>query len=79
MECFCHAFSDLSDNAIEVLPTEIGNLANLVGLTLHKNKILEVPTEFAALTKLQALHLADNLLTALPDLTALTKLEYFHT
>ena len=46
------------------IPTELGNLSNLIGLYLSSNKLTgEIPTELGSLTNLRSLGLSSNQLT----------------
>jgi Leucine-rich repeat (LRR) protein len=53
-------------NSLTRLPPQIGELTNLIELSLSKNDISELPIEIFKLKKLQKLHLYDNKLTELP-------------
>lgn len=44
---------DLHDNALEVLPDEIGQLDHLVKLNLNHNKLTALPKEFFGMKMLQ--------------------------
>ncbi|MCZ6651887.1 MAG: leucine-rich repeat domain-containing protein [Planctomycetota bacterium] len=71
---------DLSDEGIEELPPEIGQLTNLTKLDIGGNKLTSLPPELGQLTQLTELNLSNNLLATLPPeigkLTQLTNL-YF--
>ena len=68
----------LKNNAIETLPSSIGNLSSLTKLNLDINQLESLPPEFGNLTALQKLNLDNNQLESLPNefgkLTALQKL-----
>ena len=67
---------DLSDAAIKILPSEIGNLSNLKGLWLYNNQLTAIPREIGNLSKLEGLNLYNNQLAALPsEIGNLSKLE----
>ncbi|MEQ8382450.1 MAG: COR domain-containing protein [Coleofasciculus sp. A1-SPW-01] len=70
---------DLSDNNIQELPAEIGQLTALQSLYLIGNNIQELPAEIVQLTSLQSLYLYGNNIQELPaeivQLTALQSLE----
>ncbi len=69
----------LSDNELEVLPPEIGQLTALKSLSLDENKLKALPREIGQLTALEELDLENNNLKALPpeigQLTALKELD----
>ncbi|MGE0088317.1 MAG: leucine-rich repeat domain-containing protein [Bacteroidales bacterium] len=61
------------------IPVEIGNLTNLTSLYLSDNKLTgAVPNTIGNLTNLTALSLGKNKLNALPDLSAITNIEYLY-
>lgn len=62
---------DLSDSAIECLPSEIGKLKNLKVLNLHNNKITELPVELLTLNNLETIIIANNPLKDCKIITAL--------
>jgi Leucine-rich repeat (LRR) protein len=57
---------DLSHLGLKTIPSDIGELDDLVILYLTKNKLTELPPEFGNLTSLKRLHLDSNQLTSLP-------------
>ena len=57
---------DLSDEGLEYLPAEIGNLTSLTELFLDGNDLTALPPEIGNLTGLTRLALDGNELTALP-------------
>jgi Leucine-rich repeat (LRR) protein len=57
---------NLSDNQLENLPTEIGQLNALQNLNLHHNKITNLPSQIGQLFSLRTLNLSENYLTELP-------------
>jgi len=57
----------LTDNAVEHLPAEIGDCADLQKLMLAGNRLAALPDELARCRKLELLRIAANRLTALPD------------
>ncbi|MBN1815588.1 MAG: leucine-rich repeat domain-containing protein [Anaerolineae bacterium] len=73
---------DLGDQDLTELPPEIGQLTQLQGLNLRRNKLVDLPPEINQLTQLQILYLGDNQLTTLPpeigQLAALQELELSH-
>jgi internalin A len=67
---------DLSGNALEGLPSEIGRLQSLEKLILGKwddeeeekgNRLTAIPQEIFQLTNLKELHIPYNQITAIPD------------
>lgn len=67
---------NLSNQNIEVLPPEIGNMHNLQYLNLGSNGINLIPAEIKHLRNLQWLILEDNNLVSLPaELSELTNLQ----
>ncbi|WP_108809420.1 leucine-rich repeat domain-containing protein [Aquimarina spinulae] len=64
-----------------VVPKEIGNLANLKGLTIEECNLDEIPQEVGNLTHLESLNLNNNRLKSLSksikELKKLTKLELY--
>jgi Leucine-rich repeat (LRR) protein len=56
-----------SNNYINTLPNNIGNLINLRELRLHSNNINTLPSTIGNLTQLSELMLSDNELNVLPD------------
>ncbi|ORX99274.1 L domain-like protein [Basidiobolus meristosporus CBS 931.73] len=67
---------DFSDNRLTSVPPEVLRswASTLKVLGLGRNEIRELPKEIGELTELVALGLRGNLLTSLPDLSGLTKL-----
>ena len=70
---------DLSGNALEGLPSEIGRLQNLEKLILGKwvrgeegkeNRLTAIPQEIFQLTNLKELHIPYNKITVIPDAIA---------
>lgn len=57
---------DLSNQGIEELPPEIGQLTNLKELDLSGNTLTKLPIEIGQLTNLEVLKLSGNRLTRLP-------------
>src|SRR5687768_4333546 len=57
---------DLSELGLEVLPPEVGQLANLQTLYLYGNQLSALPPEIGQLTNLQRFNLNSNQLSALP-------------
>ncbi len=58
--------TNLDNNRLSKIPTEIGNLVNLGTLSLSNNWLTELPAEISLLSKLAVLYLSNNLLTKLP-------------
>ena len=56
----------LTDNALEVLPPEIGSCSQLQKLMLAGNRLTALPATLARCTNLELLRIAANRLTALP-------------
>ena len=57
----------LTDNAIEVLPDEIGDCAQLQKLMLAGNRLSNLPASLARCTRLELLRISANRLPSLPD------------
>ena len=57
----------LTDNALEVLPPDIGRCARLQKLMLAGNRLTGLPDDLAACRSLELLRLSANRLTALPE------------
>ncbi|NLP63408.1 protein kinase [Paraburkholderia sacchari] len=57
----------LTDNAIDTLPEEIGERANLQKLMLAGNRLRTLPETMAGLRRLELLRISANRLDALPD------------
>ena len=67
---------NLSNRGIKRLPSEIGQLTNLIVLFLHNNQLSSLPPELGQLTNLHFLSLNNNELSSLPpELGQLTNLE----
>ena len=67
----------LTDNAIEELPSEIGQLKHLQKLMLAGNQLKTLPNEMANCTNLELIRLAANQLDSLPEwLLTLPKLSW---
>ncbi len=61
------------------IPSEINNLTNLTDLCLYYNQLTgSIPTEINNLTNLSMLFLNDNQFESLPDLSALTYMDYLY-
>jgi internalin A len=58
---------DLSGLGLTELPSEIGNLTQLLSLSLVENELSELPSSIGTLINLQRLDLRYNLLSNLPD------------
>ena len=73
---------NLSNNQLESLPVEIGNLVALTILDLSNNQLQALPVEIGNLVALTMLYLSSNQLQALPveigNLVALTTLNLFN-
>jgi Leucine-rich repeat (LRR) protein len=73
---------DLPFCSISILPEEIGNLTNLISLSITSSFLTELPREIGNLTKLTRLSLASNSITTIPieigDLKELTWLSLFN-
>ncbi|WP_283137210.1 COR domain-containing protein [Rhizohabitans arisaemae] len=70
---------DLSDLALDHLPTSLSNLTNLNVLTLHNNQLTELPEWLTDLTNLTTIALGINRITELPEsLGNLTNLTNLH-
>jgi Leucine-rich repeat (LRR) protein len=71
---------DLSNNQLSgTIPSSIGNLTNLQSLKLYSNQLSgAIPSSIANLTNLTILYLDHNNFDSLPDLSALSKLDYCH-
>jgi internalin A len=59
-------FLDLSNNGIDVLPSEIGNVKRLISLVLRNNNLGELPSEMGQLINLAVLDISNNPLQSLP-------------
>lgn len=57
---------DLSNNCIDTLPEEIGNLVNLEHLWINNNPIKEIPSSIENCKKLKVLDIRNTRLTTLP-------------
>lgn len=57
---------DLSNNCIETLPEEIGNLVNLEHLWINNNPIKKIPSSIENCKKLKVLDIRNTRLTTLP-------------
>jgi leucine-rich repeat protein SHOC2 len=57
----------LGSNQIQVLPAEVGRLAQLKGLDLNDNQIQVLPAEIGSLALLQEFNLRGNPLTFIFD------------
>lgn len=69
-------FLTISNNTIEAIPREIGNLANLTFLDLSNNNLFVLPIEFGHLKNLKQLYLTQNKFKSIPSqIWNLTKLE----
>ena len=69
----------LSDNQIEVIPPEVGQLTHLTELYLWGNQIRVMPVEISRLTSLELLHFESNFIKYLPDeIGNLTNLTYLN-
>ena len=71
-EEFCDVLRNLtsvsfSNNLLETLPHNIGNLENLTDLNVLKNKIRYLPESLCILKKLERLDLCNNSLMGLPE------------
>mmetsp|Transcript_43034 Transcript_43034/g.52201 ORF Transcript_43034/g.52201 Transcript_43034/m.52201 type:complete len:289 (+) Transcript_43034:77-943(+) len=67
---------DATNNNLERLPPELGNLNLLKNLTLASNKLVSLPMDIGKLVQLKVLALDHNMLTSLPeDIGLLVKLE----
>lgn len=68
-------FLNISEIALDILPSEIGNLENLQSLILFGNKLSVLPSEVAKLANLKMLDVSRNELKEFPEcLNGLTKL-----
>jgi hypothetical protein len=68
---------NLSNQGLEILPTEIGLLTGLKRLNLNNNRLKRLPAEIGLLAELKFLDLDNNRLTGLPaEIGLLTNLEY---
>lgn len=71
-------YLDLSDNKLQAMPAEVGQLTALTELWLHRNELTAVAPEICKLKALDQLSLGENHLTVVPQalgqLTALTHL-----
>jgi Leucine-rich repeat (LRR) protein len=56
----------LTNKNLTVLPSEIGNLTNLIFLHLDDNRLTSIPKEIGNLTNLIGLYLSKNELTSIP-------------
>lgn len=56
----------LSDNLLEKLPSEIGNMCNLTQLEITRNQITCIPNEIGNLKSFKRLYLNNNMLITLP-------------
>ncbi len=66
---------NLSNESISILPTEMGQLTNLISLDVGQNQLTELPSEIGQLTNLASLSLDNNRLTSLlPEIGQLTNL-----
>jgi internalin A len=67
---------DLSNQGLDRLPPEIGQLTQLQSLHLGQNRLSGLPPEITRLTQLQSLDLSLNRLSGLPpEITRLTQLQ----
>ena len=72
-------YLDLSNNKLQSLPPEIGQLRNLSSLDLAQNQLTTISDEIGQLEKLRRLDLAQNQLTTIPDeIGLLQRLSYFY-
>ncbi|MGH7455154.1 MAG: leucine-rich repeat domain-containing protein, partial [bacterium] len=70
---------DLSGLELTALPSEIGQLANLLRLNLSNNRLTTLPQEIGQLTNLMELYLHKNQLTTLPpEIGKLTNLSLLY-
>ena len=60
VELYDMIYLNLSNNNLQQIPSEIGNLTNLQKLYLHNNKLQQIPSEIGNLTNLQYLYLNRN-------------------
>jgi hypothetical protein len=68
---------DLSKAGLTYLPSEIGQLSQLLQLILNQNQLTALPTEIGRLSQLKGLYLNQNQLTALPtEIGQLSKLRW---
>ena len=58
----------LCNNMIKILPPEIGNLKNLIVLSIKGNLLESIPDEICLLEKLKRLYLNDNKIRKFPNL-----------
>ena len=58
---------NLSYQNLQQLPSEIGNLTNLIDLPLQGNQLKQLPSEIGNLTNLEKLSLSNNQLQQLPS------------
>ena len=65
-ECTERSNKLLTLSGLRTLPSEIGQLTNLTGLTLHDNQLTTLPPEIGKLTNLTYLGLKRNQLTTFP-------------
>ena len=56
----------LDGNDLDILPSEIGQLTNLVRLNLNNNQLTALPPEIGQLSSLRWLSLENNNLSTLP-------------
>ncbi|CAH8650692.1 unnamed protein product [Heterobilharzia americana] len=68
----------IKNNNLERLPSELGNLVNLVNLDASCNRLHSLPSTIGDLTELRALILNDNKIVDLPsDIGRLLNLRHF--
>jgi len=74
--CVCVSFSlaklqrlSVTDNQLEDVPPELGQLSNLVELNLTRNKLISLPGRLYACRQLAGLYLARNRITNLPEVS----------
>ena len=70
-------FLEISDAGLSEVPSEIGNLSNLLNLTLRGNQLVALPDTLGKLNRLQFLDASRNSIQEVPD--SLGELTSLHT
>lgn len=67
----------MNENELSELPSEIGNLSNLIELNFDENKLTLLPKEIGNMKSLEILNFNQNQLIDLPDEVYLLPLKMF--